>query len=798
MLKNHVKIALRILRKQLGYSVINVTGLAIGLTCFILIGLFAKFELSYDTFHEKADRIYRIEEVNKEGFYQGNNTYAVTPAPMAETLVAEFPEVEHAVYIDKVSSLLEFGAAQFFEDGLVATGHFFDVFDFDLLEGNPATALSDPNAIVLTEALAQKYFGNTPAIGEVLTVTHAGPHGNEARQMTVTGIVQNVPANSHISFDYISPFVSSAMYLRNRESWGTSTSYTYAALQPGHSLASFTENLLTLSQKYDDQLDQEAQTYYYPKALTDIHLRSSANFELGVNGDIRFVYLFMAIALLILLIACFNYINLATARSVTRAMEVGVRKVMGAERRQLIAQFMSEAIVPSLLALVIALGLVKLLLPTFNALTLRSITISLAENGSFLVLLVLVGLGIGILSGSYPALLMSRFNPLRMMKKQLDRKAGKARFRNMLVVVQFAVTIILIVSTIGIQRQLHYIQNANLGVNRSQVIVIPVRDVTMYTRFDVVRQALENHQNVLAVTASESDPTMIDMRAFTRDWEGIAEGQEVATYFTPIQPGFIDLFEIEVVEGRDFSAAITSDIAEGMLINETFRDRLGWDTAVGKRINLRGREANVIGVVEDFNFQSFRQDMEPLALFIEQDWYTRLLVKVRGEDVQGTLASLEETMGAFSPGYPFQFYFLDDAYNRVYQSDIRMGNIFSYFTFLALFLACMGLLGLATLTAQQRTKEIGVRKVLGASLSDILILLTRDYTRLVVVAFVLAAPVGYIMISGWLGEFSYGISIGWGTLLLAGVAVLLIAWSTVSYQLLRVALINPVNSLNHE
>lgn len=807
MLKNYIKIALRSLRKRLAYSLINVIGLSIGLTCFIFIGLFVHLELSYDSFHEKSDRIYRIEESVPEGAYMGVSKYAVTPAPMANVLMEEFPEVEHAVYIDDANALIEYEESGFYEYGLWATEHFFEVFDFRLLQGNPNTALVNPNSIVLTETLAHSYFGDASrAMNEVLAVTL----GNEQVPMTVTGIVQDPPTNSHIQFNYILPFSSSGMYRRNREDWGTSTSYTYASLAPGHSLSVFTDKLADLINKYDDNTDDNEenavqQNFYYPLPLTDIHLKSDANFQLGVSGDIRgvsgdirYVYLFSAIALLILLIACINYINLTTAQSATRVVELGVRKVMGAERRQLVGQFMSEAILPSLLALGIAILLVILLLPTFNVLTSRDITLSLEENGAFLALLTLIGLGVGILSGSYPAVILSGAHPVRMMKKQLEKRAGKSTFRNVLVTTQFAVTIVLIIGTIVIQRQLHYIQNANLGVNRTQIVSIPIRDASLYEQFDVIKQTLERQAEVLGVTASEKDPTMIDLRAMARGWEGAAEDEEVFTYFTPIQHGFVNLFEIDLVEGRDFSEAVTTDATESMIINETLKRQLGWDTAVGKRFNFYNREARIIGVVEDFQFHTFRQEISPLVLFIEEDYFLRILVKIRGENVPQTIDLLQETMAGFSPDYPLEYYFLDDAYNQMYQRDIRLGSLLSYFTFLALLIACLGLLGLATFTAQRRTKEIGVRKILGASLSDILVLMTRDYTRLVLFAFMLAAPIGYLATHKWLEEFAYRISIGWGTFLLAGIAVLLIAWMTVSFQVVRVGLLNPVKSLRHD
>ncbi len=799
MFKNYLTVALRNLRKQKGYSFINIAGLALGLTCFILIGLFIRFEWSYDRFHAKADRIYRIEKINPGHTYLERDHFAITPAPLAAVLMEEFPEVEHAVYLDKVNAGLAYKDNQFYEDGLLATAHFFEVFGFHLLHGDSHTALMEPNAIVLTESLTQKYFGEETALGKAITVTYFGPHGPDALEMTVTGIIEDVPPNSHLVFDYITPFASSAMFQRNRDSWGTSTSYTYATLQAGQPVSAFANKLAALSQTYNDDEDNpDDQSYYYPQVLTHIHLRSNANFEFGVNGNITYVYLFGAIAVLILLIASINYVNLATARSTTRLMEVGVRKVMGAHRLQLVSQFMGEALLSSMAALLLALGLVVLLLPTFNALTARAITLDWAQDGPFLALLALIGFVIGTLAGSYPALVMSAFQPVRMMKKQVGHAQGKTTLRNVLVVAQFSVTIALFIGAVVIQRQLHYIQNASSGIDRDHVVALPIKDESLLERYDAIKNALQQHPAILGVTASETDPTMIDMRATTSDWEGAPEGQQASAYFTPIHYGFVDMFGIEVVEGRDFSEAITTDATEGILINETLKRQLGWDTAIGKRLNFYGRDTHVIGVVQDFTFQSFRQELAPLALLLAPEDVVRILIKVRPSNTPQTINFIEDALTSFSPDFPFEYYFLDDAYNSMYQTELRLGSLFNTFTLLALIIACLGLFGLATLAASQRTKEIGVRKVLGATLTDVLVLLSKDFVRLVGIALVLGMPIAYFVMRTWLDAFAYHISLSWGTFVAAGIAALTIALLTVSYQALKAALADPVKSLRYE
>ena len=533
--------------------------------------------------------------------------------------------------------------------------------------------------------------------------------------------------------------------------------------------------------------------------LSEIHLYSDVNGEFSVGGDGRYVFLFSIIALLILLIACINYINLATARASTRAMEVGVRKVMGAQKQQLIGQFMSEALVPALIALAIAVQLVALLLPTFGALTGRALTLDVANNGLFLLTLLLIGLGVGILAGSYPALMMSRFSSIGMMKGMLKNRRSKSELRNALVVVQFTISIMLIIATVVIQRQLHYMQNAKIGVDREQVIVVEIKDRELYQQYDALRHTLASFPNVTAVTAAQVNPTSIDAATLLQN-ERVPSEDGVMVYRSAVQPGYIDLFGIEMVEGRTFDEPRSTDEASALIINETLMREMGWDTGVGKSLPFRGRE-EIVGVMKDFTFHSFRQEVAPLVLYLETDWwfpFQKVFVKAGTQGMPETIAFLQQTMATFSPAYPFDYYFLDDAYNQLYQTEARLGKLLNYFTLVALCIAFMGLLGLATFTVQQRTKEIGVRKVLGASLADILFMLSRDFTRLVLIAFVLAAPVGYFVLRGWLDGFAYRVPLGVGTFLLAGVSVLLLTWLTVGYQSLSAALANPVTSLRHD
>lgn len=802
MLKNYLKIALRTLRKQKGYALINVVGLTVGLACFILISLFVRFELSYDSFHAKADRIYRIVKEDPGNYYLGTNRFAVTSAPIVQALIDEFPEVEYAVQIEPQEVLFRLKDSRFYEYGLYATRHFFDVFSFELLQGDPRTALAEPGSVILTESLARKYFGAADPMGR--TLQHV--RGSDEGPVTVTGVAADSPPNSHLTFDYLLSMTTSSSYRRLLETdhWDSNNFRTYVSLHPGYDLPEFEAKLVALAQKYLGRYDYYQKnpdriSIYYPQALTDIHLHSHLNFELRANGDITYVYLFSAIGLLILLLASINYMNLATARSAMRAKEVGVRKVMGARRVQLVGQFMGEAVILSTVALGIALVLAFALRPVFNTLTAREMSMGWSDHPGFWLALVGLGLGVGLLSGSYPALMMSGFKPVGVMKGVLHRTTGKPALRNVLVVAQFTVTTALIVGTLVINRQLQYIQTANTGVDRDHVVSIEIQDRDVREQYAAVSDALMQHPNVLGVTGAWRSPTQIASQSGATSWESAEEGDHISVYHTPVQHGFVDLFGIELVEGRDFSQSVTADERQGMLINETMARQLGWETAVGKWFDFQGRELRIIGVMKDFNFLSFHQPMAPLALYLAREGdISSVFAKVRPERMQETIAHLEATMETFSPAYPFEYEFLDDAYDNMYQTEVRLGSLFSYFTVLALLIACLGLVGLAAFTSSRRTKEIGVRKVLGASMADVLVLLSKDFVKLVVLAVVLAAPPAYFAMRHWLEGFAYRIEVGPGILLLAGGMALAVALLTVSYQAIRAAVADPVSSLRYE
>lgn len=807
MLKNYLKIAFRNLRRQVGFAFINIFGLTIGLACFILICLFVQHERSYDSFHDKSERIYRIVEEDPTGFYLGSNLYTDTPAPLLNALLDEFPEVEHVTQLQKVRALLNTEQKGLYRDGIYASDQFFDVFTFPFAHGNPRTALSEPNTIVLTESMAQTLFGDTDPLGHSVSVLPSVPWWltppSSGTSMSVVGVVEDVPTNSHFSFDYLISLSSSGEYIEDLDQWDNSNYFTYASLHPGQSIEAFESKLAVLArtnlrQNEYYQNNPDEITTHLTQALTDIHLRSQINGEFGPNGDIKYVYFFSLIAFLILFIASINYINLTAARATSRIKEVGVRKSMGARRSQLIGQFMGEATVPTVLGMVGALMLAILLLPSFNAMMGRTIAIDLSNNGVLLGGLILFGLGVGILSGSYPAISLSARHPVKMMNGVMRRNMSMHASRNVLVVTQFAIGIALIIGTLVMREQLDFMQSAHTGIDRNHVISIEVKDPELRSRFSTLEQSLSSHPGVVAVTASHHNPIYIDAQSSTRAWEGSLEGQSISAYHTSVHHNYVDLFNVELTEGGEINRTHYPDERVGMLINETLKRQLGWDTALGKWIELNGRKGRVVGVMKDFNFQSFHQPVEPLALYLDSSDYSRVLVKAQPQDLQGTLSFLEMKMVELSPAFPFEYVLLDGAYDRLYERENMIGSIFSFFTVLALAIACLGLFGLAAFIASKRRKEMGVRKVLGASTSEILIMLSRECTRLVGFAFLLSAPLAYFIMRGWLQGFAYRTTIGWKIFALAGGLALVLALLTVSYQTIKVAIKNPVESLRYE
>lgn len=790
MFQNYLKITLRSLRKHKGYAFINITGLAVGMACCLIIVLFVRDELSTDRFHADADRIYRMVMNIQMGERE-----IETGAPMAlpEALVQETRTVASATGLSYAKRVVvEQEPSLFYESRFFfADAAFFEVFSFDLARGNPATALAEPFSVILAPAMANKYFPNRDAVGETLTL--------DQHVYTVTGILSTVPANSHLQFNFIASLATQQSLDPDDDPWSPSDVLTYARLAPNATPEAFQADLDQLSETYLSKFDSDRRNLK-KEPFTDIYFNSFYAVDKGLRGSMEYLYIFSAIAALILLIACINYMNLATARASRYAKEVGVRKVVGAHRQQLIGRFMSESLFFSVAALLLAIGLVELALPSFNEITRKTLTVPYFDDVLLMVMWLSVGLGTGFLAGSYPAFFLSKFKPASVLKGSLSVGTGRAWLRKGLVVFQFATTVVFFVGTLVVQGQLDHLQTKRLGFNKDQVVVLPAAGPIQeqYATFKAEVQHVPGVRGV-ASAPMPSPGGLAPVRL-----EGEPEGSYNFQSSYVVDGDFISLMEIEMVHGRALDANLPSDLEGSVLINEAAMQAFGWtDDPLSHRLDRLGEglemvPSQVVGVVRDFNFRSLKNEIKPLIVHLTESRYQNVLVKVDPARIPETLESLQATWATFAPEHPFEYSFLDERFASFYRAEQRLGQIFQYFSFLAILIACLGLFGLATFMAEQRTKEIGVRKVFGASTSSLIVLLSQDFVKLILIAFVLATPIAFILLTHWLDDFPYRIAISSGVFILAGGASLLIALSTVAYQAIRASLANPIDSLRYE
>jgi putative ABC transport system permease protein len=788
MFKNYLTIALRILRRNKVIAFINIAGLAVGMVCAALILLFVRHELSYDQYHLNKKSIYRLVTGVQGAAYQ-----AIAKVPGAWGIAAErdLPEVRNAArFVFFNETLVSRGEKRFYETGgFYADSSVFEVFSFPLIKGNPKTALRRPNTIVVTKDFAERYFGEEDALGQTLTF-------DAQNEFQITGVLSNVPSNSHFTFDFL---VSMATYSNpRRDDWQWNQYYTYLLLNDGASPEAVAAKFPALLRTH---IDEKLAADYAPslQPLTDIHLHSNLFREMQTNSDITYVYMVSAVGFFILLIACINFMNLTTARATTRAKEVGVRKVSGAGRLHLIKQFLSESILTSLVAAVIAVVGIDLLLPVFNSLTGRQLGFDYLNEKTFLFGFFGLAAIIGIFSGSYPAFVLSSFKPSSTLKGKSGGGRG-AWLRKTLVVTQFAISAILMIATGIIYNQLEFIQNKKLGFNEEQLVILRIRDDAMREKYETVKRELLQHPSIVSVAASGNLPGGGDW-GIPYEPEGIPQDRVPPMRELVVDHDFIQTFEIELAAGRTFSRDHPTDAA-AYLINEEAARQLGWSEPLGKMIsmpNIQREKAPVIGVLKDFHFRSMREKISPIMFFIPPpDWFNIISVRIRPENVSQTLAFIESKWNEFDPNHPFAYTFFDEDFARLHRTEEQMAKLLGYVAILAIFIACMGLFGLAAFTAEQRTKEIGVRKVLGASVGSIVALLSKDFTRLALAGFAVAAPLAYYAMHRWLENFAYRIEIGAGVFIAVGMLALIIAWLTVSFQSIKAAVANPVEALRYE
>jgi len=781
MFKNYLKITWRNLVRQKTNSFINITGLAIGMTCSMLILMWVQHELSFDKFNQNARDIYRVVE---NQFYTGGQIFpvAVTPSPLAPALKEQFPEIVKATRFNFSSLTIKKDDKVFTEGVAFADPDIFEIFTMPFVKGNAATAFSEPHSIVLTEEAAAKYFGQEEPVGQVLRISNRD-------DFLVTGVIKNIPENAHLKYDLLAPFIYLQELGSSMEAWSTNWCYTYVLLRKNIPYAEVDKKIIDLIKKNND----DSVTEIYLQPLAKIHLYSSGKYtaDIGGHGDIQYVRIFSAIALFVLLIACINFMNLATARSERRAKEVGLRKVVGAQRHQLIKQFFSEAILMSLLAFLAALLLTELLLPAFNELSGKNLALDRLDAGllpGFFALAVFCG----IISGSYPALYLSSFKPVATLKGSKGSQSGSPLFREILVVFQFALSVIMIIGTLVVSRQMDYIRNKNLGLDKENLGYVWMAG-EFRKKSEVAKQELLKNPNITGITRANQLPTYVGNSSSDWEWEGKDPSGEVLMHMLNVDEDYLKTFKMEMAEGRFFSREFPTD-SLAVVVNETAVTVMGMQDPLGKRLN----DYTIIGVVKDFHFKPIRTKIEPLVMLMTPNQYYAMVMRLRPENLTATIEFVEKTYKTFNAETPFHFNFLDQDYDNLYRAEQRVGKLSGYAAIIAILVASLGLYGLASYMVEQRTKEIGIRKVLGASVPALFFLLSKNFLMLAGIANLIAWPVAYFVMSGWLQNYAYRISLNVATFFAAAVLAMVIVLVTVSYQALKATLANPVEALRYE
>jgi putative ABC transport system permease protein len=798
MLRNYLKTALRNLRAHAGTSLINIAGLAVGMACSILIMLFVFDELGYDKFNANYDRIWRVTRkwFNADGVV---NLHLGQVAPQIGPLLKnDFPEILQAVRMIQTEGLLINAGPTYFEEDrfFFAEESLFDVFTFKMTAGDPATALSDPFSVVITTDMARKYFGAEDPIGRPITIQASG----RSADLKITGVVEPLPAASHFHPDFLGSFKTFEAIVgpRELENWGSNNYATYLLLPPGYDISRLAGRLDAFMDRHMSP-GVSAETKLELQPLADIHLRSQLDSEIEANGDIKYVRVFSIVALFVLLVACVNFMNLATARSAGRAREVGLRKVVGARRSQLVRQFLGESVLTAIVSLIAALGLVILALPTFNRFLGRSL--SLSPGGPLLLFLAAITGFVGLVSGLYPAFFLSGFRPARVFKGAAGGTKGIS-FRKTLVVFQFAISIALIVCVGVVSGQLRFMRTKSLGFDKEHVVVLP-SSPAMTRDLESFKTRLLANPDILGVSAAKRVPSG---RLLDSAQARLVSGDERRSIDFRIANLLVDFdyiptYGIQMAAGRNFSRTMGTDAAQAFIINEAAARRIGWskaEEAVGQAFEYGRRGGQIIGVVKDFHFESLHEEISPIVMYISSTDLQRISVRIAPRDILRTMAFLRSVWAEMRPNRPFSYFFIDESFDRLYKSEDNLERIFRTFAWLSVGIGCLGLFGLAAYSAERRTKEIGIRKVLGASPAGLALLLSKEFTRWVLLANFVAWPVAYFAMSRWLRQFAYRADIDPWIFVLAGALALAIAFLTVGAQAAKTALADPVRSLRYE
>jgi putative ABC transport system permease protein len=810
MFMNYLKLAFRTMKRHKGFSVINIAGLTLGLACSISLAVYVRYELSFDKHHEKANRIYRV---CPQFGLEGETSIAWTAPPMASAMLEDFPEIENAVRLDPWTdnNLVRYKEKSFLEKGIkYADPGIFDVFTIPFLLGNPKTALVDPYTIVITQDTAQKYFVAESPLGKSLRFE------DQHQDYKVTGVIENCPDSSHMQYDMIASLGSTRLSRSAR--WMSHCYFTYVCLKEGMQSSQLEEKfpdfvlrhygpqfLADTGVRLEEHLKDKKNHYVYRlQPLPDIHLNTHINDNLSIKGNPVTIYAFFTIAAFILLIACINFMNLTTARFAHRSKEVGLRKVLGSSRKQLIWQFLGESVFVSMVAFGISLLFVQFVIPVLGRLADRQLSLHYIQDAQFLLALLGVTLGVGILAGSYPALFLSSFQPVRAIKGALNRMGkGHYHFRRALVILQFGITFVVVFGTLVISHQLRFFQRQYLGFNKDQVVIIH-RASDLGNQEKSFKQELLRHPQIKIISHSESLPG----RHFDPNdhhLEGRPSTERPVLWTMSADPDYDKLLGLEITTGRYFSRDIPTDMTSAVVINETAVKKLGLKNPIGLRLDKefggakKGEYVTIIGVVKDHHFQSLHHDILPMIIrpITENEWrYTS--IKIESHNIPETLALIERAWRRFTGGKPFEYSFLDDDFDSLYMSEKRAGQLLGLFSSLAIFVACLGLFGLVSFAAERRSKEIGIRKVLGATVPRIMLLLSREVMLLVAAASLIAAPLGYLAMRNWLVNFAFRITIGPSLFLLTAATTLSIAVLTVCYRAIKAACANPADAIRYE
>ncbi len=810
MLLNYVKIALRNIIKHKLFSSINIIGLTLGLASSLIILLFVQDEFSYDKYHEKADRIFRVHR---------EQTMAVplTSHPYGPALKEEISEIDESIRFFFQEASIKHLSNEYLEETIVFTDkQVFDIFTWNLIQGDPHTALKEPNSIVITKETAEKYFGNENVLDKNLLINY----GSFNLNCKITGVIEEIPSNSHFSFDFALSY-STLKSIRPDaiENWFFHSVYTYVLLNKNYDMQSIEDKFPGFLEKYmgdsyrqvngeNADIGSDVKMWLYP--ITDIHLKSNLQYEIAANGNYKIVLALVAVSILILLIASVNFMNLSLSKSMERAKEIGIRKVLGSKKKFIALQFLCESIVFCLIALALSIVILELSLPVVNSVVEKQLSFSYFNSPELFVLFLLITFALGLLSGSYPAFVLSNFRIVETIKGKLKYSSKGSLLRKVLVTTQFAVSIVLIISTIVIFKQIKFIKNKDLGFDKEQLIVFNIRDNSLFENIESVKSKLQQNSNVTNVTVSASVPgdDAFPKLPFFNPTINNSDDEFVGMYVMLADNDFLSAIDAEIIAGRDFNDQIVTDMEEGFILNESAVKTLGYssnENAIDKRlseiVNFSQkimREGRVIGVVKDYNFQSLHNEIEPLVMYYRPQWFRYLTVKVNTEELTSTLNFVENAIKGFSPEYPVDYFFLNQSFESKYRAEEKLQSFLSYFTFLAIFIASLGLFGLSLYSTYQRKKEIGIKKILGASKTIIIANLSIEFLIPILIANIASWPLAYSLMQSWLADFAYRIDLTFDTFLLSAFIGVFIAMFAISFQAIKATLSNPINSIRYE